>query len=109
MIEAVLPLDQGKMYFPLGTSVGWENPIHDTRVVFSLPDDRSLESSQSGSSAYVDGEHHYLFSYPNANPDFDIDGEVRDSDGAARDIKFLVHGLRHRLGHGLLDVRFELF
>ncbi|MCK4613421.1 MAG: hypothetical protein KAU14_01350 [Thermoplasmata archaeon] len=80
-IDAVLPLDEGKMYFPLGTSAGWENPIHEIRVVFSLPPDRSLDSSEEGHNAYIDGRHYYLFSYDNANPDFDIEGTVHPSDG----------------------------
>lgn len=82
VIEADLPLDQGMMFFPLGTSVGWENPIHDTRIVFALPEDRSFESGRPGSSAYIDDKHYYLYSYSNFNPDFDIDGGTVGSDGA---------------------------
>lgn len=82
VIEADLPLDRGKMFFPLGTSVGWENPIHDTRIVFALPEDRSLESDRPGSSAYIDNKHYYLYAYSNFNPDFDIDGGTVGSDGA---------------------------
>ena len=86
MIQADLPLDNGSMYFPLGTSAGWENPIFDTSIVFQIPSDRSLDTGYASRDAYIDGDHFYLFSYQNGNPNFDIVGTTRSSDGENRAI-----------------------
>ena len=53
MITADLSLNSGKLYFPPGTSAGWENPIADTEVVFVLPSDRKFVSPVPGRGAYL--------------------------------------------------------
>ena len=70
-----LPLDDGRMFFPLGTSGGWPNEIGDIDVLFKVPEDKDLKI-RDARDAYFEGHHWYLFSMRNASPDFDLDSDV---------------------------------
>ncbi|MCJ2540856.1 MAG: hypothetical protein LN414_06275, partial [Candidatus Thermoplasmatota archaeon] len=37
-----LPLDGGKIFFPLGTSAGWPNQVGDIDILFRVPEDKDL-------------------------------------------------------------------
>jgi len=78
-----LPLDSSKLFFPLGTSVGWPNPVGDIDVLFSVPENRDLELPMT-SDAYFDGSHWYLFQMSSANPAFDLESPLRAGSESAR-------------------------
>jgi len=71
-----LPLDSGKVFFPLGTSVGWPNPVGDIDVLFRVPEGKDLDIAGSR-DAFLAGGHLYLFQMSQANPDFDLESTVR--------------------------------
>jgi hypothetical protein len=79
-----LPLDDGRVFFPLGTSGGWANEIGDIDVLFKVPEDKDLDVRDS-KDAYFDGHHWYLFQMENAAPDFDLESEVMDGDTDRRE------------------------
>jgi hypothetical protein len=79
-----LPLDEGKIFFPLGTSGGWPNEIGDIDVLFKVPEGKDLEIRDSR-DAYFEGHHWYLFQMRNAAPDFDLESEVRSGDPDGKD------------------------
>jgi hypothetical protein len=77
VIQVELPLDDGKIFFPLGTSSGWPNPVGDIDVLFRVPGDKDLELD-SADDAYFFGSHWYLFQMENANPGFDLDSDISE-------------------------------
>ncbi len=78
-----LPLDSGRVFFPLGTSAGWPNEIGDIDVLFRVPEDRDLALTSSR-DAYFGGSHWYLFQMSGANPDFDLESTVSAGDESHR-------------------------
>jgi hypothetical protein len=74
-LTVVLPLDDGKAFFPLGTSAGWPNGVGDIDVLFQVREDKDLRL-RSSRDAFFDGSHYYLFQMQNANPGFDLESEV---------------------------------
>jgi hypothetical protein len=78
-----LPLDSGKIFFPLGTSVGWPNPVGDIDVLFRVPDGKNLDLTRSR-DAYFGGGHIYLFHMSQANPDFDLESAVMSGSESSR-------------------------
>ena len=83
-----LPLDGGKVFFPLGTSVGWPNEVGDIDVLFRVPEDRDLEV-RGARDAFFNGSHWYLFEMEGANPDYDLDSPVTTaSEGNRKDRQF---------------------
>ncbi len=79
VIQVELPLDNGKIFFPLGTSGGWKNPVGRIEVLFRVPEDRMLEM-RGTSDAYFGGHHWYYYRSSNSNPDFDLDSDLEKSD-----------------------------
>ncbi len=80
VIYVDLPLDDGRMFFPLGTSAGWPNHVGDIDILFSVPEDKWL-SIPDTKDAFFEGRHWYLFSMARANPGFDLESTVGDGDG----------------------------
>ena len=74
-----LPLDDGRMFFPLGTSAGWENQVGDIDILFKVPENKAL-SLTDAKDAYFDGAHFYLVQMENANPDFDLESSIDSAD-----------------------------
>jgi hypothetical protein len=79
-----LPLDSGKVFFPLGTSTGWPNAVGDIDVLFRVAEGKNLELPSS-TDAFFDGGHWYLFQMANANPSFDLESAVTAGDASRRD------------------------
>jgi hypothetical protein len=84
VLNILLPLDEGKMFFPLGTSGGWENKIGDIDILFKVPEDTAL-SLPSSKHAYFENSHWYLIQMQNANPDFDLESELESTDSSEKD------------------------
>jgi hypothetical protein len=78
------PLDDGRVYFPLGTSGGWPNEVGDIDILFKVPGNRDLRMPGT-KDAFHDGSHWYLFQMKRANPDFDLDSPVLEGDADRRD------------------------
>lgn len=74
-----LPLDDGKIFFPLGTSAGWPNEVGDIDILFRVPEDKDLNIEEA-EDAYVKGYHWYLFQMELANPGFDLESKVVKGD-----------------------------
>lgn len=74
-----LPLDGGRIYFPLGTSGGWPNEIGDIDVLFKVPEGKDLDV-KGARDAFFEGHHWYLFQMSNAAPDFDLQSDVARGD-----------------------------
>ncbi|MBN1389735.1 MAG: hypothetical protein JXA22_03725, partial [Candidatus Thermoplasmatota archaeon] len=73
-------LDEGDLYFPLGTSKGWENPIQETIIIARVPKGRSLEPNLAPShSAFMDDGHYYIFEYFDANPEDDLEASIENA------------------------------
>lgn len=79
VLSVDLPLDNGKVFFPLGTSAGWPNQVGDIDVLFRVPEDKDLKVASS-KDAFFEGYHWYLFQMELANPDFDLEGDVVEGD-----------------------------
>jgi hypothetical protein len=75
VIDVDLPLDAGKVFFPLGTSAGWPNQVGDIDILFKVPEDKDLSLSDS-KDAYFEDSHWYLFQMEHANPGFDLESSV---------------------------------
>ncbi len=72
-------LNDGKLYYPLGTSKGWNNPIQDTIVIMRVTDDSSLELNiEPDHKAFLEDEHCYVVEYFDSNPESDLVGEITD-------------------------------
>ncbi len=79
ILSVTTKIDEGKLYFPLGTSKGWSNPISRTVVVMDVDGSKDLTLSQPGAvSAFVNGRHLYALEYSNANPGEDLEAEVEN-------------------------------
>ncbi len=74
-----LPLDDGKVFFPLGTSAGWPNQVGDIDVLFRVPEGKDLDI-EGTEDAFHNGHHWYLFQMELANPGFDLESRVVDGD-----------------------------
>jgi hypothetical protein len=83
VIKIELPLDNNKLFFPLGTSAGWENKVGDIDILFKVPEKKAL-SLPNSKDAYFDGQHWYLVQMENANPDFDLESKLEKSDSEKR-------------------------
>lgn len=70
-----LPLDDGKIFFPLGTSAGWPNEVGDIDILFRVPEDKDLDIADA-KDAFHDGSHWYLFQMELANPGFDLESTI---------------------------------
>ena len=81
-----LPLDSGKIFFPLGTSVGWPNKVGDIAVLFRVPEDRALGISGT-EDVFFSGSHWYLFETEHANPGFDLESTITGAGTEQRDLK----------------------
>ncbi len=79
VLQVILPLDDGKIFYPLGTSGGWSNNVGDIDILFKVPDDTSL-SLEHSKDAFFEGSHWYLFQMENSNPDFDLESSLNPSD-----------------------------
>lgn len=85
VLSVTTSLNDGMMYFPLGTSKGWENPIQDTRVICVADDDVSLEVTPGPKyNAFVDGKHYYILEFMDDNPDKDTTAKISETSGTAR-------------------------
>jgi hypothetical protein len=78
------PLDNGKMYFPLGTSGGWPNAVGEIDVLFKVPEEKAL-FVQDSQDVFFDGSHWYLFHMENANPAFDLESSVMRAEEGRQD------------------------
>ncbi|MGA1848510.1 MAG: hypothetical protein ACMUHB_04130, partial [Thermoplasmatota archaeon] len=79
-LSVTTSLDEGDLYFPLGTSKGWDNPIQETIIMARVPKDRSLDPNLDIShSAFMEDEHCYIFEYFDANPDKDLEASIEDA------------------------------
>ncbi len=77
ILSVTTSLNDGVMYFPLGTSKGWENPIRDTRVIYITNDEISLEvTPRPKYDAFVEGRHYYVLEFMNDNPDSDTTSKI---------------------------------
>ena len=83
IIEIDLPMDNDKMFFPLGTSAGWENKVGDIDILFKVPEKWALKLPNS-KDAYFDDAHWYLVQMENANPDFDLESKLEKTDADKR-------------------------
>ena len=70
-----LPLDDGKIFFPLGTSAGWPNEVGEIDILFRVPEDRDLDIDDTRDAFYA-GSHWYLFQMELANPGFDLESAI---------------------------------
>jgi hypothetical protein len=75
VLTVELPLDNGKVFFPLGTSAGWPNVVGDIDVLFAVPEGKDLDLP-GAMDAFIAGRHCYLFQMQQAKPDFDLESEV---------------------------------
>jgi len=83
VLKVDLPLDEGKVFFPLGTSAGWPTTVGDIDILFRVPEDKDL-SIEDAKDAYFGGYHWYLFQMEQANPGFDLESPVVKGDEARR-------------------------
>jgi len=79
-LSVTTSLDEGDLYFPLGTSKGWDNPIQETIIIARVPKDLSLDPNIDIShSAFMEDEHCYIFEYFDANPENDLEASINDA------------------------------
>ncbi len=79
-LSVTTKLDDGDLYFPLGTSKGWDNPIQETIIMAKVPKGRSLDSNlDADHSAFIGEQHCYIFEYFDANPEEDLEASIEDS------------------------------
>jgi hypothetical protein len=86
VVSIDLPLEDGKVFFPLGTSEGWPTKVGDIAVLFKVPEDRGLDI-QGAEDVYFGGSHWYLFQMEDSNPGFDLESAVTGADSEARALK----------------------
>ena len=86
VLTMYLPLDSGKIFFPLGTSVGWPNKVGDIAVLFRVPEDKALGIAGT-EDVFFSGFHWYLFEMEDANPGFDLESTVTGAGTEQRDIR----------------------
>ncbi len=92
-----LPLDGGKVFFPLGTSVGWPNEVGDIDVLFRVPEDRDLKV-RGARDAFFNGSHWYLYEMEGANPDYDLDSPLMTASESNRKDRQLAASLTDNAG-----------
>jgi hypothetical protein len=57
-LSVTTELNEGKLYFPLGTSKGWDNPISETIIIMKANKGTSLDTNIDPMySAFMDGGH----------------------------------------------------
>ncbi|MGA1820835.1 MAG: hypothetical protein ACMUHU_07505, partial [Thermoplasmatota archaeon] len=79
-LSVTTKLNEGKLYFPLGTSKGWDNPISETIVILRTERKRSLDLNlEPDHKAFLEDEHCYIVEFMDANPDTDVEASVKDS------------------------------
>jgi hypothetical protein len=79
-LSVTTKLDDDDLYFPLGTSKGWDNPIQETIILAKVPKGKSLDSNlDADHSAFIGEQHCYIFEYFDANPEGDLEASVEDS------------------------------
>lgn len=83
VIKVILPLDDKKIFFPLGTSAGWANNVGDIDILFKVPEEVSLSLPHS-KSAFFDGARWYLIQMENSNPDFDLESPLKSVEFGAK-------------------------
>ena len=77
ILSVTTSLNEGMMYFPLGTSKGWENPIQDTRVIYVAEDEVSLKvTPRPKYDAFVNRKHYYVLEFMDDNPDSDTTSKI---------------------------------
>lgn len=86
VVSIDLPLDDGRVFFPLGTSEGWPTRVGDIAVLFKVPEDRGLDV-RGAEDSYFGGSHWYLFRMEDSNPGFDLESAVTGADSEARALK----------------------
>jgi hypothetical protein len=73
-------LNDGRMFFPLGTSKGWENPVGRTVVAFKVDDGKRLKLDPDPMyEAFIGGDRIYITEIGNGNPGYDITAEVEEA------------------------------
>jgi len=78
-LSVTTELNEGKLYFPLGTSKGWDNSIADTIIIMKVGEERSLDLSiDTKYSAFVGDDHCYIVEYFHANPGEDLEADIED-------------------------------
>jgi len=77
VISVTTSLDVGNIYFPLGTSDSWSNPIAHTVVVVKMDKGMSFDPNiVPDAKAFIDGDRYYLFDFPMDNPEDDLHGSI---------------------------------
>ncbi|MCU0799656.1 MAG: hypothetical protein MUC62_08295, partial [Candidatus Thermoplasmatota archaeon] len=85
VISVTTSLDDGNIYFPLGTSDSWSNPIAHTVVVVKMDKGMSFDPNiVPDAKAFIDGDRYYLFDFPMDNPEDDLHGSI----GSTRNMEF---------------------
>ncbi|MFH0815771.1 MAG: hypothetical protein V1934_03010 [Methanobacteriota archaeon] len=77
-LTASLPLDDGKAFFPLGTSPSWSGQ-GDVKVAFKIPSDKGLNFNKATAVITMDGSRYYLFDYGPTAPDYDLEAKLVDA------------------------------
>jgi len=77
VVSLEMPLDNGKAYFPLGTSPAW-GTVSQIKVVFSCPDNKNMNFNREGMDAFHDGKHYYIWEFSDESPSYDLTGEIQD-------------------------------
>ncbi|MEM4307878.1 MAG: hypothetical protein QXU48_02290 [Thermoplasmata archaeon] len=77
-INMKMPLVDGKIYYPLGTSTSWEGN-QQIQVLIGMPSSFMLKDNpRGGSYLSLHGKNCYYFEFSGTGPDFDIDSEVTE-------------------------------
>jgi hypothetical protein len=94
-LSVTTELNDGKLYFPLGTSKGWDNPISDTIILMKVDKQTSLDTSIDPMySAIMDDGHYYIVEYFDANPGEDLEatmGKVTFGERTSSSISKFIH------------------
>jgi len=80
ILSVTTEMNDGKLYFPLGTSKGWDNPISQTVVIMRTGKGSSLELNiEPDHKAFLGDEHCYIFEFKDANPGTDVEASIKDA------------------------------
>lgn len=80
ILSVTTELNDGDMYYPLGTSKGWDNPIQDTKVIYVTDEDIKLTVKPSPKyHAFHEGKNYYIMEYASSNPGSDTTGIIEES------------------------------
>ncbi|MCX8173516.1 MAG: hypothetical protein N3F63_02750 [Thermoplasmata archaeon] len=89
-----MPLADGKIYYPLGTSSSWEGKQH-IQVLITMPPSFLLKDNpRGGSFLSLRGENCYYLEFADAAPDFDLEAEITEGiylQGTAYQISFFFY------------------